>query len=114
MNTYSYTIYTSHTHTPQNSENIAHTNFVRCGGLVVCVPATRSSRPGLVSRPGASPQRGLRDGRSFYEYCTIKLIKNSPRLAVRIIYFTVQPQEILTYPEISLSFLVIKVRVNTQ
>ena len=33
----------------------------RCGGVVVSVPATR---PRFESRPGASPQSGLRGGRS--------------------------------------------------
>ena len=46
---------------------------VRCGGLVVSVPATRSDRPGSESRPGASPQSGLRGGRLLCEYCTNKL-----------------------------------------
>ena len=47
--------------------------YVRCGGLVVSVPATRSDRPGSESRPGASPQSGLRGGRLLCEYCTNKL-----------------------------------------
>ena len=34
----------------------------RRGGLVVFIPATRSVRPGFESRPGASPQCGLRGG----------------------------------------------------
>ena len=51
---------------------------VRCGGLVVHVPATRSTRPRFESRPGASPQSGVRGGRSLCEYCTNKLIKLGP------------------------------------
>ena len=39
------------------------------------VPATRSARPGFESRPEASPQSGLRGGRSLCEYCANKLIK---------------------------------------
>ena len=46
---------------------------VRCGGLVVSVPATRSARPGFESRPVASPQSGLRGGRSLCQYCINKL-----------------------------------------
>ena len=46
---------------------------VRCSGLVVSVPATRSACPRLESRPGASPQSGLRGGRLLCEYCTNKL-----------------------------------------
>ena len=42
----------------------------RCGGLVVSVPAIRSARPGIESRPGSLPQSGLRGGRSLCEYCT--------------------------------------------
>ena len=52
--------------------------FVRCGGLVFSVPATRSARPRFGSLPGASPQSGLRGGRSLSEYCTNKLIKLGP------------------------------------
>ena len=38
----------------------------RFGGLVICVPATRSARPRFESRPGASPQSGLRsEGRQI-------------------------------------------------
>ena len=41
--------------------------------------ATRSARPEFVSRPGTSPQSGLRGGRSLCEYCTVykysKIIK---------------------------------------
>ena len=55
---------------------------VRCGGLVVSVPATRSTRPGFKSRPGASPQSGLRGGKSLCEYCTNRVINISPWLAV--------------------------------
>ena len=40
---------------------------------MVSVPATGSARPGFESRPGASPQSGLRGGRSLCEYCTNKL-----------------------------------------
>ena len=43
------------------------------GGLVVSVPATRSARTGFESSPGASPQSGLRGGRSLCEYCIIKI-----------------------------------------
>ena len=50
---------------------------MRGGGLVVVyvdppVPA------GFESRPRASPQRGLRGGRSLCEYCTNKLTKLGP------------------------------------
>ena len=51
---------------------------MRCDGLVVSVPATRSARPGFDSRPwagGASPQSGLGGGRSLSEYCTNKVIQ---------------------------------------
>ena len=51
---------------------------MRCGGLVVSVPATRSAGPGYESQPGASPQSSLGDGRSRCEYCTNKLIKLGP------------------------------------
>ena len=47
-------------------------SYVRCGDLVVSVPATRSIRPRFESRPGVSPQSGLRCGRSPCEYCTNK------------------------------------------
>ena len=47
--------------------------ILRCGGLVVSVPATRSARPGFESWPVASPQSGLRDGRQLCEYYTNKL-----------------------------------------
>ena len=47
--------------------------YVRCGGLVVSIPATRSDRPGFASRPGASPQSGLWGGRSLGEYYKNKL-----------------------------------------
>ena len=51
--------------------------------LVVSIPANRSAHPGFDSRPGASPQGGLRGGRSYCVYCTNKLIKpNRLRLAV--------------------------------
>ena len=56
----------------------AESEFWKCGGLVISVPATRSARPGLESRPGASPQSGVRGGRSLCEYCTNKLIKLGP------------------------------------
>ena len=47
----------------------------RCGGLVVRVHAI--ARPGFDSRPGASPQCGLRGGRS---HCyTIQINYKSPR-----------------------------------
>ena len=45
-------------------------------GLVVSVPATRSARPRFESRPGTSPQSGLRGGRSLCECCTNKLKLN--------------------------------------
>ena len=48
---------------------------MRCGGLVVSFPATRSARPGFESWPGASSQSGLKGGRSLCEYYTNKLIK---------------------------------------
>ena len=54
----------------------------RCGGLVVSVFTTRSARPGFESRPGASPQSGLRGGRTLCEYCTNKIVKTRPRLAI--------------------------------
>ena len=41
---------------------------VGLSGLVVRVPAT-----GLESGPGASPQSGLRGGKSLREYCTKKI-----------------------------------------
>ena len=56
----------------------AESEFGKCGGLVISVLATRSARPGLESRPGASPQSGVRGGRSLCEYCTNKLIKLGP------------------------------------
>ena len=43
---------------------------VRCGGLVVSVPATRSARPGFESRPGPLPKSGLRGGTFLCKYCT--------------------------------------------
>ena len=49
------------------------TVHVRCGGLVVSVPGTRSARPGFESQPRASPQSVLRGGRSLCKYCTNKL-----------------------------------------
>ena len=56
-------------------------NFlVRCGGLVVSVPATRSVHPefhpGFKSRPVALLQSGLRGDRSLCEYSTNKVIKH--------------------------------------
>ena len=57
-------------------EKNANKSRMRCGGLVISVPATRSARPGFNSRPGTSPQGGLRGGRSLCEYCTNKYNKH--------------------------------------
>ena len=56
--------------------------YNRCDGLVVSVPATRSTHPGFESRPGASPHSGLRGGISLCEKGTNKLYKTRPRLVV--------------------------------
>ena len=57
--------------------------MVRCGGLVVSVPATRSGRPGYESRPGGLTTEWSegRRGRLLCEYCT-KNYKTKLRLAV--------------------------------
>ena len=62
--------------TVKTSEPEDKFNEMRCGGLVVNVPATRSAHPGFESRPGGPHHRvvsGLRGGRSLCEYCTNKL-----------------------------------------
>ena len=48
------------------------------------VTVSRSARPGFESRPGSSPLSGLRGGKSLCEYCTNKINKTRPRLALRV------------------------------
>ena len=52
---------------------------MRCGGLVVSVPATRFARPGFESRPGASHK--VVGGAADCLVNTVQINKTRPRLA---------------------------------